>query len=86
MGGIGKIKTVSDAFDMLVARLINQSGQDRITGFLEELREARVFNDRKNYTRLKKKIQEIAEKASTDVPDELIKELDDEVKNVGAYI
>lgn len=86
MGDIGKIKTVSDAFDMLVARLINQSGQDRITGFLEELREARVFNDRKNYTRLKKKIQEIAEKASTDVPDELIKELDDEVKNVGAYI
>lgn len=86
MGDMGKIKTVSDAFNMLVAQLINQSGQDRITEFLEALRQARVFDDRKNYTRLKKKIQEIAEKAGASVPDELIKELDDEIKNVGAYV
>lgn len=86
MGDMGRIKTVSDAFDMFVAQLISQSGQDSVTGFLEALREARVFNDRKNYTRLKKKIQEIAGKAGANVPDELIKELDDEVNNVGAYI
>lgn len=80
------IKTVSDAFDVLVARLINQSDQTQIAAFLEELKEAKVFDDRKSYTRLKKKIKEVAEKAGVTVSDELIKELDDEIRNVGAYV
>lgn len=80
-----EIKTVSDAFDVFVARLINQSDQTQIAGFLEELKEAKVFDDRKCYSRLKKKIQEVATKAGVTVSDELIKELDDEIKNIGAY-
>ena len=52
----------------------------------EELKEAKTFVDRKNYTRLKKKIQDIATKAEISVSDELIKELDNEIKNVGAYV
>lgn len=60
---MSEIKTVSDAFDMLVARLINGSDQTQITAFVEELKEAKVFEDRKNYTRLKRKIQEVATKA-----------------------
>ena len=83
---MSEIKTVSDAFDVLVARLINQSDQTEIAGFLEELKEAKVFDDRNNYSRLKKKIQSIASKAGVTVSDELIKELDDEIKNIGAYI
>lgn len=83
---MSEIKTVSDAFDMLVARLINGSDQTQITAFVEELKEAKVFEDRKNYTRLKRKIQEVATKAGVTTSDELIKELDDEIKNVGAYI
>ena len=83
---MSEIKTVSDAFDVLVARLINQSGQRQISGFLEELKEAAVFEDRKNYTRLKNKIQRVAAKAGVSVSDELIGELDDEIKNVGAYV
>ena len=83
---MSKIKTVSDAFDVLVARLINQSDQTQIAAFLEELKEAKVFEDRKSYTRLKKKIQEVAAKAGVTVSDELMKELDDEIKNVGAYV
>ena len=83
---MSKIKTVSDAFDVLVARLINQSDQTQIAAFLEELKETRVFEDRKSYTRLKKKIQEVAAKAGATVSDELMKELDDEIKNVGAYV
>lgn len=86
---MGEIKTVSDAFDVFVARLINQSDQSnqtQIAAFLEELKGARVFEDRKSYTRLKKKIQEVAAKAGVTVSDELIKELDDEIRNVGAYV
>lgn len=83
---MGEIKTVSDAFNVLVARLINQSDQTQIAAFIEELKGARTFEDRKNYVRLKKKIQEVATKAEISVSDELIKELDNEIKNVGAYV
>ena len=83
---MSEIKTVTDAFNVLVSRLIIQGGQTQIEGFLEELKEAKVFEDRKSYTRLKKKIQEVSEKAGITVPDEMIKELDDEIKNVGAYV
>lgn len=80
-----EIKTVSDAFDVFVARLITQSNQTQIAGFLEELKEAKVFDDRKCYSRLKKKIQEVTTKVGVTVSDELIKELDDEIKNIGVY-
>lgn len=83
---MNEIKTVSDAFDVFVARLISQSDQSQIAGYLEELRDADVFPDKKYYTRLKKKLQEVATKAGLSVSDELVKELDDEVKNIGAYV
>ncbi len=82
---MNEIKTVSDAYDVFVARLISQSNQTEISSFVDELKEAKVFNDRKSYTRLKKKIIEVATKTGTAVPDELLKELDNEIKNVGAY-
>lgn len=83
---MSEIKTVSDAFNVLVARLISQSDQTQIAAFLEELKNANVFDDRKCYTRLKNKIVEVANKASVSVSDEDIRELDDEIKNVGAYV
>lgn len=83
---MNEIKTVSDAFDVFVARLISQSDQSQITGYLEELKDAGVFPDKKYYTRLKRKLQEVATKAGLSVSDELVKELDDEVKNTGAYV
>ena len=54
---MSEIKTVTDAFNVFVARLISQTDQTQIGGFLYELKEAGVFDDRKNYSRLKKKIQ-----------------------------
>lgn len=81
-----EIKTVSDALDMFVARLINKSGKGEITAFLDELRGLNVFDDRKYYYRLKKRLQEIAEKAGDPEPDQLLQELDDEINNTGAYI
>lgn len=83
---MSEIKTVRDAYDVFVARLISQSDHNQIRGFLDELKEAGVFADRKNYTRLKNKIQEVATKADITVSDELIRELDDEIRNCGAYV
>lgn len=83
---MSEIRTVSDARDVFFARLINRSGQIQITEFLEELKEKKVFSDRKSYTRLKDKLYEVATKASITMSDEVIKELDDEIKNVGAYV
>ena len=83
---MSEIKTVSDAFNVFVARLLSNSNQNQIGGFLDELKQAGVFDDRKNYSRLKKKIQEISTKANITISDDLIRELDDEVKNCGAYV
>lgn len=82
---MSEIKKVSDAYDVFVARLISQTGQGQIGLFLDELKEAGVFEDRKNYTRLKKKIQEVSTKARITISDELIRELDNEIANCGAY-
>ena len=81
-----EIKTVNDGYDVFVARLINQTDKSQIGNFLEELKDAKVFEDRKNYTRLKKKIENVASKANVTVSNELIKELDDDIKNCGAYV
>lgn len=83
---MSEIRTPKDAFDVFVARLISQTDQNQINGFLDELKRAGVFVDRKNYSRLKNKILEVATKANITIADELIKELDDEVKNSGAYV
>ena len=83
---MSEIKTVNDAFNVFVARLISQSDQTQIGAFLDELKVAGVFPDRKNYSRLKKKIQEVATKANLTISDELIRELDDDIKNCGAYV
>lgn len=83
---MSEIKTVSDAFNLFVARLIGQTNQSEIGGFLDELKEASVFPDRKNYSRLKKKIQEVATKGDITTTSDLIKELDDDVNNFCAYV
>ena len=85
---MSEIKTVADAFDCFVGKLISQSdqSQEQINDFLEELKEADVFKDRVSYTRLKQKIERAAGKANLTITDELVKELDDEFKNCGAYV
>ena len=57
-----------------------------VSGFIDELKDAKVFENRNYYDRLKKKIQAISETADVTVTDELIKELDNAVKNSGAYL
>ena len=83
---MNEIKTVTDAFDVLVARLISQSDKTQIEAFLEEIKRADVFKNRVDYTRLKQKIERVLNKANFTTSDELLKELDDDFKNMGAYV
>lgn len=80
------IKKVTDAVDLYLARKIQRTGLDDLSEYINELKEAGVFDDRKNYIRVRQKIQEKATKANITISDELINELDDDIKNLGAYV
>jgi hypothetical protein len=69
-----------------MALLINESNPNTIDDFINGLKSADVWDDKKNYTRLKNKLKNIATCHDTAVKDELIKELDDEIKNWSAYM
>ena len=79
------IKTVSQAYDAFVAQLIMQSKQGQAQEFIEDLKRAGVFKDRKDYTRLKNRIARASTGAKFVEADELIKELDDDIINCCAY-
>jgi hypothetical protein len=83
---MSEIKTVSDAFEVLIARLINQGDNNQIQAYMDELKQYNVFDDPKYYSRLRKKLKDIAGKADITESDSLIKELDNEVRNVSAYV
>ncbi len=85
---MSEIKTVTDGFDCFVGRLMNLTGQgqEQVNDFVEELKSAGVFKDRNSYIRLKERIEKAASKTNLTITDELIKELDDEFQNVGAYV
>lgn len=85
-GNMNEIKTVSDAVNVFMALLMANSTKDAVGRFIDTLRAANVFTDRKNYTRLKNKLEAIADKTGVVTDDELIKELDNEIKNVAAYL
>lgn len=82
---MGDIETVGDAFNVFVARLMSKNPEEAAT-FLSELKRADVFSDRKCYTRLKNKMEEVAAKIDAPVADELIRELDNDMLNCGAYV
>lgn len=84
--GMNNIKKVSDAKEVFYGRLINEKEQGLIGDFINELKSNGVFKHRSDYTKLKKELMETANKAGGWVEDELIKELDNDVMNLGAYI
>ena len=86
MADLHNIKTPKEAKEVLIARLIMEAGQERIDAFLQELRNAQVFDNRNNYTRLKKQLMGGVQNTRKPTSDELIRELDNEVKNCGCYI
>ena len=80
------IKSVLDAYELFLGRLLNEGEQGKIEAFIDELKRNDVFDNRNYYSRLKAKLKEAANKAGGGLEDELIKELDNDVMNLGAYI
>lgn len=79
------IQTVSDAYSVFVARLMAGTNKDVVEDFMEELKDGKVFKNRTDYNRLKNKIRDVSTKAGLVVSDELVRELDDAVKNAAAF-
>lgn len=80
-----KIQTVTDAYDVFVARLMAEASKDVVAAFIDELKNGKVFRNRSDYSRLRNKIRDVSTKAGVMVSDELIKELDDAVRNAAAF-
>ena len=83
---MNNIKSVSDAKDLILGRLLNEGEQGKIEAFINELKQNKVFDNRNYYTRLKGKLKTFASKAGGGLEDELIKELDNDIDNLGAYL
>jgi hypothetical protein len=82
---MGNIKTVGDAADFVFAFALQKLDPDEIQQLLQDMKEQKVFKDPKYYTRLKQKIKNTASKTSITEVDDLVKELDSEVRQVVAY-
>lgn len=85
MSNSSNIKTVTDAFNLLFAKLINEKDNQVIDSFINDLKSQDTFEDRKYYTRLKNKLNEVATITVDEINQNLAKELDDEIKNITAY-
>ena len=80
-----KIKTVSDATDYICAIALQKLPPEEVQNIMEDMKQKNIFEDRKYYTRLKTKIKGITNKADITNLDNLVKELDSEVRNILAY-
>jgi hypothetical protein len=75
--------TVSDAYNRLVAKFLADN-QVIVTNYVEALKQQKQFKTRTEYTRLRNKFKGIVQKYSSGVdPEDIIEELDDEIRNVG---
>lgn len=83
---MSNIKTPTDAFNALVARLISQSGGRVVEDYMKELEDNEVFKTREEYRRAREKFKKAIAWDSGSVSDELITELDDEVRNAVANL
>ena len=81
-----EIKNAKDGFSVFVAKLLTYAPPQEAERFIEELKRNKVYSDAKYYTRLKQMIADVSSKNDFTMTDELINELDDQVRNVGAYI
>ncbi len=85
MEAIEKIKTVGDAVDYVFAIALQKLQADEVQQLLKEMKERKVFDDPKYYTRLKQKLKNTASKTSITEVNDLVKELDGEIKQVLAF-
>lgn len=81
----GTIKTPKEGIELLLARFLAQTEPSVIDEYIEELKQSKALVDRQAVHRLRKRIYEIMSRAGVHEEDELIKELDDEIRNAGSY-
>lgn len=79
------IKSVGDGVEVLLSRLIRQSGVEVIDSYIDELKSMNAFAERANYSRLRKKLTAITGKTFTG-DDALIREMENGVMNRCLYV
>jgi hypothetical protein len=79
------IKTVSDAMDYICAIGLQRLTPDELQTIMGELKRCKVFSDRNNYTRLKKMLKDSTGKETISETNDLVKELNSEVRQILAY-
>lgn len=80
------IKTVSDGYEYICAIALNRMTPGELQGMLNALKAKKVYDHPTYYTRLKKMIADTKCKLEISKNDELVKELDGEVRQVLAYM
>lgn len=83
---MNEIKTVKDAVDYIAAFAIGRLPADELQQILEDLKVNQVFGNRIYYSRLKQHLKKLANNSKIMEANELVKELDLEVKNILAYM
>jgi hypothetical protein len=85
LNAMENIKTTSDAMRYVCAIGLQRLAPDELQAIMEELKRCKVFSDPKYYTRLKKMLKDITGKTTISETNELVKELDGEVRQILAY-
>lgn len=81
---MNEIKSPKDAINVFMARLMSKQDKNEIAAFIAELKDSKVFDDAKYYSRVRAKLKEISSNANLLVTDEDIRELDDCILNTVA--
>ena len=80
------IKTVGNACSALFAKLLNESGTNAIAEYVAELKAAKVFKNKSDYTRLANRLRETQAMTQAAGTLGLVMELDRHVNDAGAYV
>ena len=79
------VKDVRGAKNWLLGYILNRTNASSIDEVLRTMKEHKLFTDAKYYTRLKTDLRKLIEKVGKECENDLIKELDNNVRNVLAY-
>ena len=79
------VKDVRTAKEWLLGFLLSHQDATNINEVLLSMKEQKTFPDAKYYSRLRKDLQEAVAKVGSDTQNDLIRELDNNVRNVVAY-
>ena len=82
---VGNMKTPNDAIEMIFGMLLLKTGQSEIDFIINDLKTKNAFSDPKYYSRVKAKIKDIMNKPEITEKSDLIKELDQNVKQIIQY-